>query len=66
MHARMAHTNNSQKNNSAIDEKYLEFVKERARTQNYHAEEKLTSIDELAEMIFIARSNYRKSLGAPK
>jgi hypothetical protein len=42
------------------DEEYLEFVKERARHQNYHAEEKLKDIDDLAEMISIARRDYRK------
>jgi hypothetical protein len=46
------------------DEKYLEFVKERARHQNYRAEEKLRNIDDLAEMIFIARQDYRKKKDA--
>jgi hypothetical protein len=44
-----------------LNEAHLEFVKARAQRQNYRAEEKLRSIEELADVIFLARKNYRKS-----
>lgn len=44
-----------------LDEAHLEFVKARAQRQNYRAEEKLRSIEELADIIFLARKNYRQS-----
>lgn len=43
-----------------IEESYLKFVKERVKNVDFHAEEKLRNIDELAEAIFIARESYRK------
>lgn len=43
-----------------MGETYSEFVERRARTTNFRAAEKLQRIDELADMIFTARENYRK------
>jgi len=39
----------------------MEYVASRARKQNFRAEEKLRNLDDLAEMIFIARKNYQGS-----
>jgi hypothetical protein len=43
----------------AIFEFELNFVRERCRTTNYHAEEKITAIDELASHIAVARLDVR-------
>jgi len=43
------------------DAEYVDYVVSRARKQNFRAEEKLRNLDDLAEMIFIARKNYQGS-----
>ena len=42
------------------DDEFLKFIENRAKNTNYYAEAKLRSIDELADIIFIARESYRK------
>lgn len=55
---------------ASILKNYLDFVKLRAATTNFRAEEKLKSIDQLAEIVFCARESYRKKatekITAPK
>lgn len=41
-----------------LDEKYLNFVRHRAATFNAHAEAKLDIIDQMAELISVAKDNY--------
>ena len=41
---------------------YLEFVEARLRATNFRAAEKLRRLDELAEIIFLAKHNYQKDL----
>lgn len=43
-----------------VEKEYLEYVKLRAKNTNFQAKEKLQAIDELAEIVFEARKNYRK------
>ncbi len=42
------------------ESEYLEFVKERLANSDYRAEEKLKRIEELGDIIFTARENYRQ------
>ena len=39
---------------------YLEFVRKRLQSTEFHAEDKLKKIDELAEAVFHARKSFRK------
>jgi len=41
------------------ENKHLRFVKERLKRTNFFAAEKIRRIDELADIIFTARRNYR-------
>lgn len=45
----------------AVVEKYLEHVKTRSASTDYEAKEKLERIEELADIIFLARENYKQS-----
>ena len=53
--------NANEKEAAKIDESYVKFVEERLKKTNYHAEEKLKNIDDLAEIIFTARDSYQKT-----
>ncbi len=48
---------------SLLDEEYLTFVVSRAQSQNYQAARKLQNIDQLSEIVYTARTNYRKDRG---
>jgi|GEM_PF-4482471 len=46
---------------SKLIRSYLEFVRKRAKDTDFHAEEKLKRIDELSEIISIARRDYQEN-----
>ena len=52
---------NKRKVQNEIDKSYVEFVRTRLKNTNFRAQEKLARIDELSDLIFKARSNYKQS-----
>lgn len=42
-----------------VDEKYLNFVRQRAATFNLQAKAKLEIIEQMAEMVSVAKDNYK-------
>ena len=46
--------------NNQLELEHLKFIKERLRTTDFRAEEKLKQLGELAEIIFAAKENYKK------
>lgn len=39
---------------------YIEFLEERLKSSDYQAETKIRRIDELADLVFTARKNFRR------
>lgn len=45
----------------AATRRHLEFIKERLANTDFKAAEKLQRIEDLADIVFVARQNYRKN-----
>ncbi len=51
--------NEDQNANNIKDKEYLEFIAKRLKNTNFRAKEKLQKIDELAEIIYHAKADYK-------
>ena len=50
-----------QKPKVELEKLHIEFIKSRLKSTNFHAREKLLRIEELADLIFTAKENYKKN-----